>query len=87
LCGVLLGLAEFGNGGRQRGEVCYQRCGEQGGVAGEVTGHGQQPRRGTQTVPVMAAVGDPAVTGAGRAIVGVGRAPQDWAAQRPRRDT
>jgi len=47
LGGVLLGLAEFGNGGRQGGEVCYQRRREQGGVVGEVTGHGPA-RTGTE---------------------------------------
>jgi hypothetical protein len=41
LGGVLLGLAQFGDGGRQRGEVCHQRCGEHCCVVGEVTGHGQ----------------------------------------------
>ncbi len=86
LGGVLLGLAESGDGGRQRGEVCYQRRGEQGDVIGDVTGHGQQPCRGAKAVPAMATAGDSAVTGAGGAIVGVGRAPQDRAAQRPRRD-
>jgi hypothetical protein len=57
LGGVLLGLAQFGDGGRQRGEVCHQRCGEHCCVVGEVTGHGQQPCRGAQAVPVMAAAG------------------------------
>ena len=88
-CGCLgsvpLGLAEFDNGGRQRCEVGYQRRGERGDVIGYVTSHSQQPRRGAQAVPVSAAARDPAVTGAGGPVVGVGRAPQDRAAQRPRR--
>ena len=43
---MLLGLAQLSDSGHQRGEVRYQRCDEQGGVVGGVTGHGQQPGRG-----------------------------------------
>jgi hypothetical protein len=79
LGGVLLGSAQLGDRGRQRGEVRQQRCRGQGGVAAEVTGHGQQPCSDAQAVPVMAAAGDSAITGAGSAIVGVGCAAQDRA--------
>jgi hypothetical protein len=86
LGGVLLGVAQFGDGGSERGEVRQQRRSEQGGVVGEVTGHGQQPRGRAQAIPVAAGARDAAEGCPRGPIVGVGRAPYDRAAQRPRRD-
>ncbi|HUL25639.1 MAG TPA: hypothetical protein VLW44_07690 [Streptosporangiaceae bacterium] len=83
---MLLSLTQLGDGGGERSEVRHQRRGEQAGVVGDATGHGQQPRGRAQAVPISAAARDPAVTGAGGAVVGVGCAAQDRAAQRPRRD-
>jgi hypothetical protein len=36
-----LSLTQLGDGGSERSEVRHQGGGEQGGITGEVTGHGQ----------------------------------------------
>jgi hypothetical protein len=41
---MLLSLAQLGDGGSERNEVRHQRRSQQGGITGEITGHGQQPR-------------------------------------------
>jgi hypothetical protein len=43
LGGVLLGLAQFGDGGGQRDELGYQGDGHEGVVAGQVPGQGDHP--------------------------------------------
>ena len=85
LGGVLLGLAQLGDGGGQGDELGHERDGHQRVVAGQVPGQRDHPGRAPQLLAVVAAPGDPPVLGAGGAVVGVGRAPQVRVAQRPRR--
>jgi hypothetical protein len=86
LRGQLLSLAKFRDSGGQRDELGHQRNGRQRGVAGQVPCEGNHPCGTPQLVTVVAAPGQPPVLGAGRTVVGIGRAAQVRVAQRPRRD-
>ena len=86
LRGVLLGIAKLGDRDGQAHQVRDERGRRQRGLAGDVAVQRHQARSGTQLVPSVGAVGNPAVGRTGRAAVTVRRSAQRRVPKRRRRD-
>lgn len=83
LSGVLLGVAQLGDGDGQGNELGHERDGHKRVVAGEVPRQCDHPSGVPQLVTFMAAPGNAPVLGPGGTVVGVGRVPQVRVTQRP----
>ena len=85
LRGVLLGLAQFGDGARQRHQAGNQRGRGEHHVPGAASEHAQQPGGDTQLVSGAGAARQAAVRCTGGTVVGIGSTAQRRARQHPRR--
>jgi hypothetical protein len=78
---MLLGLAEFGDGFSERGQLDDEHKRRHRPVLSDVGERRQQPGGLPQSVPHWGRWRDTTVRGAGGAVVGVSGLPQDAAAQ------